>query len=304
MNTIIKNIGKTLAEGFIKDLDVSTITVFLAGGNVVSGKSIRSSVCEELKGRPYVRGYDVIYPEELFAELLSKKPGRDLLTLEGILANSAHATIIIVESFGSIAELGAFVNSKDLPSKLVVVVDKRHRNDKSFIMLGPVAQLRNIRREAVITHDFKNVNALKLAEDIRHVVRIIMRDTQVDNSLNNPIRAQYFLLASVFIAESADLVTLIDLLTATGECDNTSTSVIAVTALNILVRQRDLTMATGKYQITKKGLERLQNIIKNTKQSHKIIKLLDKCRIDYLNATLRKSLIRRKLTLTTEGAPP
>lgn len=304
MNSIIDDIGKAISEGFTKDLEVSTVTVFLAGGSAVPGKSIRSLVREELKGRPYVRGFDVLYPEELFAELLSKKSGHDLLSLENMLAESSHAVIIIVESPGSIAELGAFVNSEVLPSKLVVIVNKKHRNDKSFIMLGPVAQLRNIRHEAVITHDFKNLNIPKLAEDLRRVVRSIIEDTRVVHSLNNPIRAQYFFLAAVFVAEPADLATLTQLLAATGECKIPDVSVVSRTALNILTRQRDITMDISTYQITKKGLDRLYRIIRNTKRQRDITKLLDKCRIDFLNITSRKSSKRRILTRITEGASP
>lgn len=301
--SLIDNIGKAIAEGFTKNLEVSTVTVVLAGGSAVPGKSIRSSVRKELKGYRYVRGFDVLYPEELFVELLSRKSGRDLLTLESTLAESAHAIIIIVESPGSIAELGAFVNSEALPPKLIAVVDKKHRNDKSFIMLGPVAQLRDARREAVIIHDFKRKDIPKLTEDIRRVVRLIIKDTQVDDSLKNPIRAQYFLLASVFVAEPTDLRTLTGLLAATGECDTHNVAVVARTALNILMRQRDITMEANRYLITPKGLERLRDIIKNTKRGRQIVPLLDKCRVDILNATLRKSS-RRILHVTAEGAPP
>ncbi len=301
--SLIDNIGKAIAEGFTKNLEASSVTVFLAGGSGVPGKSIRSLVREELKGRRYIRGFDVLYPEELFAELLSRRSGHDLLTLENMLAESAHAIIIIVESPGSIAELGAFVNSEVLLPKLIAVVDKKHRNDKSFIMLGPVAQLRNARREAVITHDFKRKDIPKLTEDIRHVVRLISKDTQVDYSLTNPLRAQYFLLAGIFVAEPTDLRTLTGLLAATGECDTHNVAVITTTALNILMRQRDITMEVNRYLITPKGLERLRGIIKNTKRERQILQLFDKCRVDILNATLRKSS-RRILPVIAEGAPP
>lgn len=304
MSPTIDNIGIAIAEGFTKDLEVSTVTVFLAGGSVVPGRSIRSLVREELKGRAYVHGFDVLYPEELVPELLSKKSGHDLLFLENMLAESSHAVIIIVESPGSIAELGAFVNSEILRPKLIAIVNKKHRNDKSFIMLGPVAQLRNTRREAIITHDFNNLNIPKLAEDLRRVVRSIIKDTRVDHSLNNPIRAQYFFLAAVFVAEPADLATLTQLLAATGQCEISDVSVVSRTALNILTRQRDITMDISSYQITKKGLDRLYRIIRNTKRQRDITKLLDKCRIDFLNITSRKSSKRRVLTVITEGASP
>lgn len=294
----ITDVGVAIADGFTRKLQVSNITVFLAGGRTVHTNTIRPLLRKELGGRPYVRGFDVLYPEELFQELLSRKPRQDLLTLETLLATSANAVIIIVESPGSIAELGAFVNSNELRPKLVAVVNKKHRNEKSFIMLGPVAQLRNERREAVIMHDFGQPDIPKLADEVRRVVRQIAKEKPVDESLKNPIRAQYFILASIFVAEPVELVTLINLLVATNECDTTEAPIVATTALNILMRQKEITMKMNYYLTMSKGSQRLKSIIQDSKEGQQFVKLFDKCRVDMLNFTLRKSS-RRYLPVIT-----
>ena len=285
----LANRGKAIAAGFTKDLEVSAVTVFLAGGSTERGSSIRPQLRQELRGRRYVRGYDVLYPEGLFDELMGSEPNRDLLSLENMLADSAHAIIIIVESPGAIAELGAFANSEKLRPKLVAVVDKKYRGHKSFIMLGPVAQLRNVRRGAVIMHDFRNPDISKLGEDVRRSVKVIVKDTSVEANLSNPIRAQYFLLASLFVAEPIELASLAGLLTATGECESKPASVVAATALNILLRQGEVTLEETRYRLTPRGLQRLNDIIKGSKDGRSFVKLFDKCRVDILNTARSKS---------------
>lgn len=300
--TLAYTMGRSIAEGFAKDLEVSTVTVFLAGGSTKRKGSIRPQLRRELRGRRYVRGYDVLYPEELFDELMGSHPNRDLLSLENMLADSAHAIIIVVESPGAIAELGAFANSERLRPKLVAVVDKKYRGDRSFIMLGPLAQLRNVRRGAVIMHDFGKPDTSRLAEDVRRAVRGIIKDTRVDASLNNPIRAQYFLLASLLVAEPMDLPSLARFLAATGECEFERASIVATTALNILLRQGEVTLEEARYRLTPRGLQRLNSIIKGSKDGRSFVKLFDKCRVDVLNNTRSKSKISYE-GMTVNGVP-
>ncbi|WP_318403348.1 retron St85 family effector protein [Photobacterium leiognathi] len=60
------------------------------------------------------------------------------LELEEWLADLSDAVIIIVESFGTVAELGAFSLSKPLRSKLLPILDRKYKNDESFVNTGPV----------------------------------------------------------------------------------------------------------------------------------------------------------------------
>lgn len=65
----------------------------------------------------------------------------DLLTFEEFLAEISDAIILFCESPGSYCELGAFAYADKLFSdKLVVVIDEKYRDKKSFIMNGPVAK--------------------------------------------------------------------------------------------------------------------------------------------------------------------
>ncbi len=60
------------------------------------------------------------------------------LELEEWLADFSDVVIILVESFGTVAELGAFSISKPLRKKLLPILDKNFESDESFINTGPV----------------------------------------------------------------------------------------------------------------------------------------------------------------------
>ncbi|HCH6234129.1 retron St85 family effector protein [Vibrio parahaemolyticus] len=61
------------------------------------------------------------------------------LRLEEWLADFSDAVIILVESYGTVAELGAFSISSRLRSKLLPILDKNFEDDLSFINTGPIS---------------------------------------------------------------------------------------------------------------------------------------------------------------------
>lgn len=68
----------------------------------------------------------------------SKSHKLNALEIEKWLAELSDAVIILVESFGTVAELGAFSLSEDLRKKLLPILDEKYKNDESFINTGPV----------------------------------------------------------------------------------------------------------------------------------------------------------------------
>lgn len=65
------------------------------------------------------------------------------LALEEWLAEFSDAVIILVESFGTVAELGAFSISEPLRKKLLPIVNKKFEKDESFVNTGPVRWVDN-----------------------------------------------------------------------------------------------------------------------------------------------------------------
>lgn len=129
---------KIKKEIFQPSLSFKT-TIFLCGKDKNDKSSIRHKIAQGFtKGFWYSSNYDLIYPEDIFEELLYSSNSTDLLTLENLLADSVDAVVVIPESAGSFAELGAFANNEKLRSKMICVMDARYKRDKSFINQGPL----------------------------------------------------------------------------------------------------------------------------------------------------------------------
>jgi hypothetical protein len=97
------------------------------------------------KSRDAIRAYlqkhtpdlDVFYAEKVWEQIASLKE-RDALQMEEDLAKLADLVIVIVESAGTLTELGAFSLSPRLRQKLLPVVDEKYLHDSSFITNGPL----------------------------------------------------------------------------------------------------------------------------------------------------------------------
>jgi hypothetical protein len=127
------------------------IDVFLCGG--ASSKqniSVRDKIREGLKGFGNIR---VLYPEDLFIEMLNKDKDYDLLSLERFLADNCDIICIVCESAGSLVELGAFTNNDNTVDKVIALIQEQRKRQKSFIMLGPVKILRKKGKERVIFYN-------------------------------------------------------------------------------------------------------------------------------------------------------
>lgn len=122
-------------------------------------------------------------PEGLFDDLLEKKT-YDLLGLEEILANSVDAIVIFPESPGSFAELGAFSGNQHLRHKTICVCEEDYKKALSFINVGPIKILRNVKPSRVIYFKYKSLSdktatralAGKIATQVRSIKKENPRD--------------------------------------------------------------------------------------------------------------------------------
>lgn len=142
-NTIIEKIYK---EVFLY-IQHSNVDLFLCGG--ASDKSKISNRDELRKRLEKNKKLSIFYPEDMFMELLSRKK-YDLFTLENFLAENSDLIMIVCESPGSFVELGTFTSNKKTLDKLVVLIQKKYKNDKSFIMQGPVRYIESHNKRNVI----------------------------------------------------------------------------------------------------------------------------------------------------------
>ncbi|MEX2138227.1 MAG: retron St85 family effector protein [Pirellulales bacterium] len=80
----------------------------------------------------------VFYAEAAWAVIASLTTSTNALAVEEKLADLADIVVIIVESPGTFAEVGAFAMSERLRAKLLPILDSRHRSRESFIATGPI----------------------------------------------------------------------------------------------------------------------------------------------------------------------
>lgn len=134
-----------------------TCYVFLCGG---AGKDhIRNKTRVILEKRQL----QILYPEDLFMEMLNRNKKADLLEYENFLAENADIICVICESMGSAVELGAFVQNKKIRDKMVVVINQKYARDKSFIMMGPVKHIKKNNPDQFVTYKPNNLEALGTA---------------------------------------------------------------------------------------------------------------------------------------------
>lgn len=92
----------------------------------------------------------------------------DLLSFEEFLAEVSDLIILFVESPGSFCELGAFAYADKLfNDKMIIVMDQRYRDCKSFIASGPVLKAQKENAKVIyadIEHNMPMTSSELLAE--------------------------------------------------------------------------------------------------------------------------------------------
>ncbi|MBR1701595.1 MAG: retron St85 family effector protein [Lachnospiraceae bacterium] len=161
MNKIVQ----TIYNDIFLNLHHNTVDMFLCGGaSTRNNMSNRDKLREHLKNS---KSLSILYPEDLFMELLNRKK-YDLLTLEKFLAQNSDIICIVCESPGSFVELGAFVNNENTFDKVVVLLQSKYKNAKSFINQGPVAMVKKNNVNNVI---YFNKNIEDATEQVKELLR-------------------------------------------------------------------------------------------------------------------------------------
>lgn len=137
--------------------------IFLCGG--AAQEHIRNKIRSQLE----LNGLQILYPEDLFMDMLNRNKKADLLEYENLLADNSDAVCIICESMGSAVELGVFVQNETLQQKLVVCINQKYARDKSFVMMGPVKHLQKKNKSSVII--YKDKEPEKLADNLMAIFR-------------------------------------------------------------------------------------------------------------------------------------
>lgn len=106
--------------------------VFLCGG---AGSLNRDRIAHYLAE---TQRQSLVFYADTVWQTLAAREDQNALQMEGELASLADVVCILVESPGTIAELGAFSLNPQLRRKLLLILDRRYRDEASFISTGPV----------------------------------------------------------------------------------------------------------------------------------------------------------------------
>ena len=133
----------------------SAPTIFLCGGPLESvpgaRKSIRKEFMDHLSDNRLDMAHWVQCAEDI-QDWSHDSVYADLKTFETHIAEIADITVLILESPGSLAELGMFSENSSLNKNLLVFVDACHYNKRSFIKDGPLKYLEIMKTDRVFRY--------------------------------------------------------------------------------------------------------------------------------------------------------
>lgn len=136
----------------------------------------------------------------------------DILTFEEILAEISENIVIVVESPGSICELGAFVMNEKFIDKTVVLNENKQEYLKSFITLGPIKKIEGKNDGNVIWHNGK-ANIMNSLEVTRKIQEMVVSPVCIEpNDNQNDIDLKYLIYEFLNIIELFQPITAFEII--------------------------------------------------------------------------------------------
>ncbi|MCD0490596.1 retron St85 family effector protein [Pedobacter sp. MC2016-14] len=283
----------------------SKTTIFLCGKDISDLSSIRYKISDLLGTILWYGDYDIIYPEDIFETLLYKSNSEDLLSLENLLADSVDVVVVIPESAGSFAELGAFANNEKLRKKMVCVLDKKYHKDKSFINQGPVKLLKRTNHKAVVHVDpellntptstligFPSITRNPELEKVVSAIRNVKKNISKSEKKLTLLSVDRFLLPAIYLLEPVGKMTLTHMTAIVTENEIFASS-ITETALSMLIKKRWVQSTAEGYRLTSSGVNAFLSYKanKNINVTNRT-KDIDNLRLEILNLTYRNKKLR------------
>lgn len=109
--------------------------------------------------------YELFRPEEI-TTWQSDAIFKNLMDFEKDLASICTLVVIILESAGSIAELGAFSQLSDLSKKLIVITSDEFNLENSFIKLGILRHIKNNHESSIKNYPWKINSPSTISKDV------------------------------------------------------------------------------------------------------------------------------------------
>ncbi|WP_206017615.1 retron St85 family effector protein [Pseudoalteromonas sp. Z9A4] len=258
-------------------------TIFLCGADIKDKKKGRSKMATILTENQSRIPYELLYPESLFDDLLAGQGQLSLLALENILADSVDAIVLLPESPGSFAELGAFSSNPKLVNKIICIANKRYKNKRSFLNYGPNRLIKASESGKVIDLDYEELDnpksSSKIFRTISDSVTKIQKQSPVKKNVTNILEAENFILPCIYLIENVTFNSLKSLLKYATDQDEIMSKIATQSALTKLQSKRLIKKTTNGYDMTKNGEEHVLSIFTS---NH-----LDLVRIEIMNFQFR-----------------
>ncbi|MFL9592035.1 retron St85 family effector protein [Aeromonas schubertii] len=271
-------------------------TIFLCGADINDSSKFRAKLAASLTKKTK---YELLFPEDIFDDLLAENGKYSLLELENILAKNVDAIIIIPESPGSLAELGAFSNNKELAKKTIVISNKKYEKKKSFINYGPYRLIRKSGSGKVIHvnyDDFHDVNeSEKIIRNISGHVRDIKSKNPIDRGAANILEAERFILPCIYLLDYVDFSMLLHLLMFATKESKELCEIAIKSALGRLTKSSRISKLGTDYKVTNAGVKFVMDKFP--------LQLLDNARIEIINVENRRHASLRYGMLRSSARP-
>lgn len=205
--------------------------VFVCGPGYSSvGIAVRDMARDALQKIPNVKAH---YGEEIESQSSYRKQSTDLQTLEVRFAHDVDFTLLILESTGSIAELGTFTQFSGIRERLIVLLSGKFYRAESYISRGPLSLLSRRNPNSVIYFDVENESEMldrvrypltffKYAQYLKrfdYLKNTMLRYQQIPvdySSYIKPIREQYQMAVTLIAILAEDRPSYADLLLSSG----------------------------------------------------------------------------------------
>ncbi len=278
----LKDIVDVIKDRIFVPLTAKKTTVFLCGGAIENEHNGRSKMASIFNKHSK---YELLYPEDIFDDLLAGPGQHSLLHLENILADGVDAIVLFPESPGSFAEIGAFSNNPRLAQKLIVISDKNYKSQKSFINYGPYRLIRESKTGAVLHCNYKDLDDIdlgkKLYRNVNDRITRIKKSHPVQKDVTNILEIEHFILPCIYLIDDTNFRTLTKLIEFATDEDPKFCEIAIKSSLGRLASKRFISRTSDGYNVTSEGASYVRSTFNN--------RALDKVRLEVLNAENRRN---------------
>lgn len=278
----LKDIANIIKNKIFVQRNQKKTTVFLCGADLKDTETARSKMAKLFSEYPR---YELLYPEDLFDDLLAGPGQHSLLKLENILADSVDAIVLFPESPGSFAEIGAFSNNENLSKKMVVLSNKKYQKNKSFINYGPYRLIKSSKSGKVVHINYddllNNEEKHKVYRKVNNYISNIKKEHPVAKNVANILEAENFILPCIYLIDNITNVMLYTLMEHATSHEKVFCEIATKSSLGRLTLKKYIARTNSGYHVTELGAVFVRNTFNGL--------YLDKVRVELLNYENRRN---------------